>query len=111
MGNSNRPSGENASRLRNLALEIVPACRSPQPSWPGLARPSTMDFSICVAKTWIPGTSPGMTVLELSSREQAFFFEALVHIGDELAVAVPHKGRTPLIGAEDALRRLAPARM
>src|SRR5580692_1433806 len=28
------------------------------PSWPGLSRPSTSFFA---AKTWMPGTSPGMT--------------------------------------------------
>jgi hypothetical protein len=28
------------------------------PSWPGLTRPSTSSFA---AKTWMPGTRPGMT--------------------------------------------------
>src|SRR5262249_30660126 len=28
-------------------------------SWPGLSRPST---SFCAAKTWMPGTGPGMTL-------------------------------------------------
>src|SRR6266545_7226574 len=46
-----------------------------------------------------------------SSSEQALFFEAFVHVGDELAVAVPHQGRPALVGAEDALGGLAPAGM
>jgi len=32
----------------------------PPLSWPGLSRPSTPCF---VAKTWMPGTRPGMTSL------------------------------------------------
>src|SRR5207302_8189974 len=30
-------------------------------SWPGLSRPSTSCFDIERKKTWMPGTSPGMT--------------------------------------------------
>jgi hypothetical protein len=33
---------------------------SPKPSWPGLSRPST-SFLQQPRKTWMPGTSPGMT--------------------------------------------------
>src|SRR5207248_11129199 len=64
---------------------------------------------LCANATLVRG-APAMAILRRSG-EQALFFQALVHIRDELAVAVPHQGRTPLIGAEDALRRLAPARM
>ncbi len=32
------------------------------PSWPGLSRPST---SFSDAKTWMPGTRPGMTDSEI----------------------------------------------
>jgi len=33
----------------------------PQPSWPGLSRPSTPFLQFIRSKTWMPGTSPGMT--------------------------------------------------
>src|SRR5215203_2557868 len=32
------------------------------PSWPGLSRPSTSSDTHPRAKTWMPGTRPGMTV-------------------------------------------------
>jgi len=32
----------------------------PPPSWPGLSRPSTYSLQP-PGKTWMPGTSPGMT--------------------------------------------------
>src|SRR6267142_792920 len=31
-------------------------------SWPGASRPSTSYLECVVARTWMPGTSPGMTV-------------------------------------------------
>src|SRR5216684_1148740 len=34
-----------------------------------------------------------------TSGEEALFLEALVHVGDELAVAVPDEGRAALVGA------------
>ena len=34
-----------------------------KPSWPGLSRPST-SFATNKRKTWMPGTSPGMTRVE-----------------------------------------------
>src|SRR5260370_42515975 len=46
-----------------------------------------------------------------ASGEEALFFEALVQVGDELAVAVKQQGRAALVGAEDAFGCLAPARM
>jgi len=45
------------------------AWRTAQPlklSWPGLSRPSTSSFGQC-AKTWMPGTRPGMTTVSLAS--------------------------------------------
>src|SRR5260370_21034609 len=45
------------------------------------------------------------------SGEEALLSEALVQVGDELAVAVPDQRRDALVGAEHALGGLAPARM
>ena len=52
-----KPAGQlNSSASRE---GIVTCCRSPPSAWPGLSRPSTSFF--VAAKTWMPGTSPGMT--------------------------------------------------
>src|SRR4051812_9488950 len=40
---------------------ILGRCRIDFPSWPGLTRPSTPSFA--APRTWMPGTSPGMTRL------------------------------------------------
>ncbi len=40
-------------------------------SWPGLSRPSRSCFCL-ILKTWVPGTSPGMTAKKLSSRHRPY---------------------------------------
>src|SRR5437764_7760416 len=45
------------------------------------------------------------------SDEQPLFFQPVVEVGDELAVAVPFEGGPALVGAEHAFGRLAPAWM
>src|SRR5207248_4711166 len=71
--------------------------------------PATM---LCmVSSPASPGRNRASVLFCKASSEEPLFFEPLVHIGDEFAIAVPHQGRAALIGAEDALRCLAPARM
>ena len=41
---------------------------TPQTSWPDLFRPSTSYFSQVVTQAWMPGTSPGMTPKNQTSR-------------------------------------------
>src|SRR6185437_9896310 len=45
------------------------------------------------------------------SDEQALALQPVIHRRDELAIAVPDQRRAPFVGADDALARLAPARM
>src|SRR5258708_39294186 len=47
----------------------------------------------------------------LTSRPQALALDALVEVGDELAVTVEQEGRPALAGADHLLGGLAPARV
>src|SRR6516162_10686270 len=72
------------------------------------------------AKPWSRTTRSGQQARAISclffrhasnSDEKALLFEAVVQVGDEVAVTVPFESRAPLVGAEHPLGRLAPARM
>ena len=63
------------------------------PSWPGLTRPSTY-LQPMISKTWMPGTSPGMTSLTSSKRKQARM--------DLIADQISHR-----FGALDVLDRVS----
>src|SRR5437879_12883980 len=51
----------------------------PLPSWPGLSRPST-SLAIPTLKTWMPGTSPGMTKLLACGGERLFSVPVMIRL-------------------------------
>ena len=95
-----------ADRAGAAGAERAACWRSPRSR-----RCSTRDWRGKLAEAEAEKRMAAEEVARQRSRPQPLFLQALVQVGDVFAVAVEQQRRLALVGADDLLGRLAPARM